>query len=196
MYPTRLYLFGNTIPSLKIQSYCGCNVTEYDSYNWTRQNRLNANFTLQNLQNALNAQNTFSTFCWCRTINIQIYLRIPIDLVNLEVKPWLSSSVLSTSSVSKSTRILLFWSPELLVHLQFYITDISITLYTSLFSVHSLKQVIDREESKTILGVRRKSEDQPNRGGIQSILLLGYSAVGTTPSAEAKLLSCFFYPSR
>ena len=65
MYPTRLYLFWNTIPSLKIPSNCGCNITEYNSYNWTRQNWLNANLTFKNLQNTQNVQNTFSTFCWC-----------------------------------------------------------------------------------------------------------------------------------
>ena len=66
MYPTRLYLFWNTIPSLKIPSYCECIIAEYDSYNWTRQNWLNANLSFKNLQNAQNAQNTFSTFCWWR----------------------------------------------------------------------------------------------------------------------------------
>jgi hypothetical protein len=62
-----LYLFWNTILSLKIPSSCGCNITEYNSYNWTRQNQPNANLTFKNLQNAQNAQNTFSTFCWCTT---------------------------------------------------------------------------------------------------------------------------------
>jgi len=65
MYPTRLYLFWSTIPSLKIPSYCGCNIAKFDWYNCTRQNRLNANLTFTILQNAQNAQNTFSTFCWC-----------------------------------------------------------------------------------------------------------------------------------
>ena len=52
---------------MKIPSYCGCNIAEYDSYNWTRQNQLNANLIFKNLQNAQNAQNTFSTFCWWTT---------------------------------------------------------------------------------------------------------------------------------
>jgi len=41
------------------------------------------------------------------TIYIKNYLQILIDLLNLEVKPCLYSSILSISSVSKSTRILL-----------------------------------------------------------------------------------------
>ena len=65
MYPTRLYLFWNTIPSLKIPSYCGYNIAEYNLNNCTRQNQLNANLTFKILQDAQNAQNTFSTFCWC-----------------------------------------------------------------------------------------------------------------------------------
>jgi len=65
MYPTRLYLFWNTIPSWKIPSNVGCNIAEYNSYNCTRQNRPNADLTFKDLQNDQNAQNTFSTFCWC-----------------------------------------------------------------------------------------------------------------------------------
>ena len=65
MYPTRLYLFWNTIPSLKILSCGGCNIAEYDSYNCTQQNRLYPNLTFKTLQNAQNTQNNFSTFWWC-----------------------------------------------------------------------------------------------------------------------------------
>jgi len=39
-----------------------------------------------------------------------------VDLLGLEVKPWLYSRVLSISSASKSTTILLRRSPELYVH--------------------------------------------------------------------------------
>jgi len=46
------------------------------------------------------------------TIYIQIYLLIPIDLLNLKVKLLVYSSVLSISSVLKSLRILLPWNPE------------------------------------------------------------------------------------
>jgi len=68
MYPTRLYLFWNTIPSLKIPSCCGCNIAEFDSYSCTRHNRLNTNLTFKTFQNAQIAQNTFSTFCWCSAL--------------------------------------------------------------------------------------------------------------------------------
>jgi hypothetical protein len=51
------------------------------------------------------------------TINNQIYLLISIDLLNLEVKPWLYSNVLWISSALKSKRILLPWSRELNIHL-------------------------------------------------------------------------------
>jgi len=87
MYPTRLYLFWNTIPSLKIPSNCGCNITEYNAYNWTRQNRPNANLTFKNLQNAQNALNTFSTFCWCyynvfaKVLTCGFWL-LPADLIS------------------------------------------------------------------------------------------------------------------
>ena len=64
MYLTKLYRFWNTIPSLKIPSNCGFNITEDVSYNWTRQNWQNANLTFKTLQNPQNAQNTFFTFCW------------------------------------------------------------------------------------------------------------------------------------
>jgi hypothetical protein len=57
------------------------------------------------------------------TIYFKSYLRIPIDLLELEVKPYCDSCGLSISSVSRSTRILLYWSPELYIHLHFYITD-------------------------------------------------------------------------
>ena len=95
------------------------------------------------------------------TIYLQIYLQIPIDLLDLAVKCWLHFRVLSNSSVLKSTRSLLNSRPELYVPLQFYITDEPITLYTWLFVVPSSKQVVDREGSTTILqslkGVRRTS---------------------------------------
>jgi len=48
-------------------------------------------------------------------------------------------------------RSLLYWSPELYIPLQFCITYKPITLYTWLFLVPLSKQVVDREESKTIL---------------------------------------------
>jgi hypothetical protein len=69
MYPTRLYLFWNTIPILKIPSNCGCHITEYNLFNWTRQNRPYANLTFKNLQNAQNPQKTFFTFCWCTPLS-------------------------------------------------------------------------------------------------------------------------------
>ena len=65
MYPIGLYLFWNTIPSLKVPANLGCNISEYDSYNWSQQNWSNADLAVKNLQNAQNAQNTFLTFCWC-----------------------------------------------------------------------------------------------------------------------------------
>ena len=43
-----------------------------------------------------------------QTIYIEIYLPIAIDLLDLEVKPQRYSCVLSISSVSQSTRILLY----------------------------------------------------------------------------------------
>jgi len=82
MYPTRLYLFWNTIPSLRIPSYCGCNIAEYDAHNWTQHNRLNANLTFKNLQHAQNAQNTFSTLCWCVSCS-QPFSHLSVDHVVL-----------------------------------------------------------------------------------------------------------------
>jgi len=82
------------------------------------------------------------------TIYFKIHLRTPNNHLDLQVMPELHSGVLSISSVSKWTRILLDWSPELYVHLQFHITHISITLYTWLFLVPSLKKVVDGERHK------------------------------------------------
>jgi len=48
-----------------------------------------------------------------------------------------------------------------------------------------------RKWARRYFGVQRKSENQPDSVVIQRILLLGYSSVGTTPSAEAKQLCCF-----
>jgi hypothetical protein len=56
-------------------------------------------------------------------------------------------------------RILLLSSLELYIPLQFYITDKPITLYTGLFLVPSLKQVVDQEESKTILWSLKNQHD-------------------------------------
>jgi len=47
---------------------------------------------------------------------IKIYPQIPIDPINLEVKPSIDSGVLSISSVSKSMRIHLSWSLERYIH--------------------------------------------------------------------------------
>jgi len=66
MYPTRLYLFWNTIPSLEIPSNFGSHISEYHSYSPTWQNWLQVNLSFKNLQNAHNVQNTFFTFCWWR----------------------------------------------------------------------------------------------------------------------------------
>jgi hypothetical protein len=57
------------------------------------------------------------------TIFCKLYLRVPIDLLDLEVKPYLYSCVLPISSVSNSTMIHLYCSLELYVYLQFYTTD-------------------------------------------------------------------------
>ena len=72
------------------------------------------------------------------------------------------------SSVSKSTRLLLLWSPEFYVHLQFYITDKPITLSTWLLLVPSSKQVVDWEASKTIL---LSSMNHPDNVEVERILL-------------------------
>jgi len=72
MYPTRLYLFWNTIPSLKIPSNYECNITEHDSYNWIGQNWLNANLTFKTLTMLRMLKVSFSLFadgceakhCW------------------------------------------------------------------------------------------------------------------------------------
>jgi len=98
--------------------------------------------------------NQYSTIV--HIIYIKIYRRIPFDLLDLEVKPEVDSHVLCTSSVSKSTSILLYWSPELYIHLQFHITAKPITLYTWLFLVPSSKQVVDWEESKMILLITKE----------------------------------------
>jgi hypothetical protein len=75
--------------------------------------------------------------------------------------------------------------------LQFYITDISINLYTWLFLTPSFKQVIDREDSKRILWSQKEVWGKSISGVVQRILLPGLSWVSTTPSVEAKLLCSF-----
>jgi hypothetical protein len=75
--------------------------------------------------------------------------------------------------------------------LQFYIKDISITLYTWLFLVPSRKQVIDYEESKMRLYSLDEVHDLPDSKVVQKIYLHEYSQVGTNPTAEVKLLCCF-----
>jgi len=57
----------------------------------------------------------------------KFYLRILIDHLDLEVNPQHDSCGLSICSAAKSTRILLHWSAAFYTHLQFSVTDISIT---------------------------------------------------------------------
>ena len=97
-------------------------------------------------------------------------------------------------SVSKSTRILLLWSPELYVHYSVlshaYIYQLYILVYS--WDLCQCRLLIGKIV-RWYIGVQRKCDDQPDRVVIQRILLLGYSWVGTTPSAEAKLLCCIFW---
>jgi len=116
-----------------------------------------------------------------------IYPQIPIDILDLEVTPWLHSCGLSISSWSKSTRIFLPWSPELYVHYSVLYHGYIYHLFLHVDSEY-LRQgkLLIRKWSGQYFGVRKKSEDQPDRVGVlQRILLVGYSWVGTTPSAEA-----------
>jgi hypothetical protein len=74
---------------------------------------------------------------------------------------------------------------------QFYVTDISITLYIWLFLVPSSHQVIDWEESKRILNSRKEVGGKLDSAVVNRIVLLQSPCIGTTPSAEAKQLCCF-----
>jgi len=58
---------------------------------------------------------------------------------------------------------------------QFYIMDISITLYTWLFIVPSSKQVVDWEESKTILWSPKEVQGKLDSMVGYRIMLLEYT---------------------
>ena len=102
----------------------------------------------------------------------KIYLRMPIDILVLEVKAQLYFNLLSMSSSLKSTRILLLWSPELYVHYSVlhhgYIYHHCILGYS--YYLRRRKKFIGKS-ARRYYGVQKKSEDQPDSVVVQRILL-------------------------
>jgi hypothetical protein len=76
-------------------------------------------------------------------------------------------------------------------NLQFYIMDLTITVYTWVFLLLFSTQGVNRKLGTTIFLCPKEVCGNPNCMVVQRMLLFGYCSVDTSSSAEANL-HCFF----